>query len=85
MTTIPRQPTALMPLSMVSAGERARVVEVRGGQGCARRLTSMGLLPGVDLTVVQNAMAGPLIVKLQETRLALGRGMSHRVIVAHGA
>jgi ferrous iron transport protein A len=69
---------------MVSTGERVRVVEVRGGQGCARRLTSLGILPGVDVTVVQNAMAGPLIVRLKESRLALGRGMSHRIMVAQG-
>lgn len=85
MTAILRQPTPPMPLSMVSAGERVRVVEVRGGQGCAHRLTSMGLLPGAAVTVVQNAMAGPLIVRLKESRLALGRGMSHRIMVAQGA
>jgi ferrous iron transport protein A len=79
-----RQEAPLMPLSMVSSGARACVVEVRGGHGCERRLTALGVLPGVTLTVVRNAGAGPVVVKLKESRLALGRGMSHRIMVAQG-
>ncbi len=70
-----------MPLSMLGSGRQARVVEVRGGQGCRGRLTSLGVLPGVRVIVVRNAMAGPLIVKLDGSRLALGRGLSHQIMV----
>jgi len=41
----------------------------------------MGLLPGVILRVVTNDTCGPFIVALGDTRLALGRGMAHRIMV----
>ncbi len=84
MTPSPRQNVQSMPLAMLSPGERARVVDVRGGRSFVRRLTSLGVIPGTALEVVQNGLAGPLIVKLKESRLALGRGMSHRIMVAPG-
>ena len=66
---------------MASAGELVAVVEVRGGQGMQKRLFNMGLRPGIELRVLNSGHPGPFLVAVQDTRVALGHGMAHRVIV----
>jgi Fe2+ transport system protein FeoA len=47
-----------------------------------RRLTDMGLTPGVTLTVVKSApFLGPIEITVRGSRLALGRGMAKRIFV----
>ncbi len=70
-----------MPLSMVSPGEEVRLVDIRGGWGIRRRLADMGLTPGETLRIVQSGSSGPLLVAVRDFRLALGRGMAHKIIV----
>jgi len=41
----------------------------------------MGLSPGVPLRIVYSQMPGPVIVELRGSRLALGRGMTQRIMV----
>ena len=41
----------------------------------------MGLSPGVPLRIVHSQMPGPVIVELRGSRLALGRGMTQRIMV----
>ena len=69
------------PLEMASAGEQVAVVEVRGGQGMQKRLLNMGIRPGVELWVLNSGHPGPFLVAMQDTRVALGHGMAHRVMV----
>ncbi len=69
-----------IPLTMVSPGERVKLVEVTAGHGARRRLTELGLIPGVELSVVQNK-GGPLLLAVHDSRLALGRGMAHKITV----
>lgn len=71
-----------MPLSMVNPGESVRLVRIRGGHHVRRRLAEMGLTPGTVLRVVQGEAFGPLIVAFKDdARLALGRGMAHKIEV----
>lgn len=43
--------------------------------GVARRLAHMGIVPGVELTVLQDG-GGPVLVAVGDTRIALGRGVA---------
>lgn len=70
-----------LPLSMVGSGRDVRLVAVLAGRGLAQRLADMGLVPGVELRVVNNAAAGPLVVLVKGSRLVLGRGMAHKILV----
>jgi Fe2+ transport system protein FeoA len=70
-----------MPLSMASPGEEVRLVGVRGGWGIRRRLADMGLTLGEKVWVVQTGPSGPLVVAVRDSRLALGRGMAHKIMV----
>jgi Fe2+ transport system protein FeoA len=49
---------------------------------CLKRLTDLGLTPGTTVTVVKSApFNGPLEVRFRGSRLAIGRGMAHRILV----
>jgi ferrous iron transport protein A len=71
----------MIPLSMVSPGEEGRLVAIYGGQRLRKRLADLGLNLGTTLKVVQAGMIGPLIVAVNDSRLVLGRGMAHKIMV----
>ena len=71
----------LMQLSMVKAGEKVRLVSVNAGQGLNRRLASMGLVPDVEITVVNNSHPGPFVISVKDSKMMLGRGMAHKIMV----
>jgi Fe2+ transport system protein FeoA len=70
-----------MPLSMIEAGRRVRVLSVYGGRGLKARLAAMGLVPGAEFEVVRNNLKGPFIVAVKESRVILGRGMAQKIMV----
>jgi len=71
-----------MPLVAARSGQQVRLVDVQAGHDLRARLAAMGLMPGMKLTVVRNSGGGPLVVMAHNTRLALGRGMVHRMLVS---
>lgn len=71
----------VIPLSMVKAGEKVRLVSVNAGQGLNKRLASMGLVPDVEITVVNNAHPGPFVIIVKDSKMMLGRGMAHKIMV----
>jgi ferrous iron transport protein A len=72
----------MMPLAMATPGEDVKLVAVRGGRRVRKRLADLGLTPGTVLQVVQADAWGPLIVAFKDdARLALGRGMAHKMMV----
>ena len=84
MVDAPEQATqsnGCWPLPMMAVGDRAWVAEIKGNHRMVRRLTDLGIVPGMELTVVNRAESGSVIVGLQGCRLGLGAGMAHRVMV----
>ena len=71
----------MMPLSMVSAGETVEIAAVRAGWGLQRRLADMGLTPGVRVRVVNSQGRGPVVINVRGSRLALGHGVAHKIMV----
>ncbi|MBN1669422.1 MAG: ferrous iron transport protein A [Kiritimatiellae bacterium] len=70
------------PLSAAGIGRVYRVVRLAGGRGLERRLNAMGLIPGATLTTVAAQTHGPVLVEVKGSRLAIGRGMAARILVA---
>lgn len=70
-----------LPLAMVGAGTRVRLVEVTGNQRGAHRLAELGLTPGTHLTIVSDN-GSTLLIAVGDTRLALGACVAHHVLVA---
>ena len=71
----------MMPLSMVSANETVKVVTVRAGWGLQRRLADMGLTPGVEIRIISSQRPGPIVIDIRGSRLALGHGAAHKIMV----
>lgn len=71
----------MTPLSLAPAGEPMTIVDVRAGRRLRHRLSNLGLVPGTVVEVVTSLGHGPVILAVGDSRLALGRGASHKVLV----
>ena len=66
---------------MVGVGETVRLVKVDAGRGLNSRLAAMGLVANTELTVVSNSHPGPFVVIVKDSKVMLGRGMAHKIMV----
>ena len=71
----------MMPLSMVSQGTEVCLTQIRGGLRMRKRLADLGLTCGMNLTTICNTGNGPVILRVKDSRLAIGRGMLHHILV----
>ena len=69
------------PLSKVQAGETVKLVGIEAGRGLNSRLASMGLVPNVKITVINNSQPGPFVISVKNSKMMLGRGMAHKIMV----
>jgi ferrous iron transport protein A len=66
-------------LDEIEVGRKVRIVKILGGYGLVRRLVSLGLTIGVELFIINNQ--GPIIIKLGDSNIAIGRGIARKVLV----
>jgi ferrous iron transport protein A len=84
----------MMPLGLLREGEEGEVMEIKGrhrgfhgciGRGDAvdekTRIADMGIRVGKYIEIIHNAGKGPLIVKIDESRIAIGRGIAMKIFV----
>lgn len=71
----------IRPLSKVRAGETVKLAGIDAGRGLHSRLASMGLVPNVEITVVSNSHPGPFVISVKNSKMMLGRGMAHKIMV----
>lgn len=69
-----------MVLLQAPSGKKLKVVNVKGGRGVRNRLAAIGIYPGAEIKVVKPP-PGPVIVEIEGTRLALGKGMAAKIEV----
>lgn len=70
-----------IPLAMLPENEEATIVELRGGRGLVRRLSEMGFTYGTKVKVLKSVSPGPVLVDVKGSRIALGRGVTMRIMV----
>ncbi|MBI1921732.1 MAG: ferrous iron transport protein A [Geobacter sp.] len=82
----------MIPLGLLSPGEQGEIVEVRLGKPhctCSTRedreksdvrVEDMGLRPGKHVEMLNNG-GGPILVKVDESRIAIARGMAMKIMV----
>jgi ferrous iron transport protein A len=69
-------------LNCAQRGDEVEVLELTGGWGIRQRLSQIGIHRGDRLSVKHSAMfGGPIVVEVQGTEMALGRGMARHVTV----
>ncbi|QWT52673.1 FeoA family protein [Eubacterium sp. MSJ-33] len=70
-----------MPLSMVEEGEPRTIVKVGGKEEVRKFLENLGFVDGTVVTVV-SSLGGNMILKVKDSRVALGRDMASKIQVA---
>lgn len=72
----------MMTLDAVGVRRQARVIMIDGGHGVRSHLNTLGIHVGDWLTVVERApFHGPVLVEVNGTRIAIGRGIASKVRV----
>ncbi len=67
-------------LGEIPAGRRVRITGYRGGRMLRARLLAMGLNLGREVEILQNNR-GLIIVGINGGRVALGKGISQKILV----
>ncbi len=74
--------TGASTLETAPVGAPLRVAAIRGGREVRARLSSLGILPGTVLRVLNRGpLGGPVLVDVGGTRVAIGRGLARKVAV----
>ncbi|MBI4643838.1 MAG: FeoA domain-containing protein [Deltaproteobacteria bacterium] len=68
-----------LPLAQVPSGQRVRITGYQGGRMLRARLLALGLNMGREVDILQNNR-GLIIVGLNGGRVALGRGISQKIL-----
>ncbi len=79
----------MAPLGLLGRGEQAEIVEIKGQKGCSHgnsknllcHAEDMGLRVGRVVEMLNNEGRGPLLLKVDESRIAIGRGMAMKIMV----
>ncbi len=53
----------------------------KGREGSGVRLEDMGIRPGKEVEMLNNGGAGALLVKVDDSRIAVGRGVAMKIMV----
>ena len=70
----------MMPLILSKAGEETTILRVGGTPEVRQHLNDLGFVAGTSVTVL-NVIAGNLIVKVKESRVAISREMAQKIMV----
>ena len=76
-----RLASASFPLSLASAGERVRIVDIRDGHWPTKRLVTVGLIDGMVLDVTHRQNTGAVVLSTGSTRFNLRAEMAHQILV----
>ncbi len=78
----------MMPLGLLSPGEQGEIIAVRfhashSCDGCRTECRSedMGLRVGKSVEMLNNGGGGPILLKVDESRIAVDRGLAMKIMV----
>lgn len=69
-----------LPLTMISPGEKVKIVSFNGGSQLKKKLSEMGLVCGETIEVL--GKSGPIILNVKGSRLAIGKGVAQKILVS---
>ena len=71
-----------LTLAEMRTGQTGTVVGVLGGHGLIQRLDALGIRPGKKVTKLSSTLfRGPVMLRVDNTQVALGFGMARKIIV----
>lgn len=68
-------------IANLATGESGVVKSYTGGRGMMGRCLSMGFTPGSLVKILKNFGSGPVLVKVHDTEVAVGRGIAEKIVV----
>jgi len=69
-------------LLSVKENEKVKISEISGGINLEKRLMSMGVYKGKEITKLSHiGLKGPVVIKSGRTILALGHGVAGKILV----
>src|SRR3990172_3266424 len=75
----------MLPLGLINTGEEAEIVKIGPDKNpCnsfCERIEDMGLRAGKIIEMLSNEGRGPILLKVDESRIAIGRGMAMKIMV----
>ncbi len=78
----------MIPLGLLSRGEKAEILEIRTNRRYCQgkkdelcQVEHMGLRAGRVIEMLKNEGHGPILLKLDESRIAIGRGIAMNIFV----
>ena len=69
-----------MPLTMVKEGETVTIQRITGKDEVRQHLSELGFVVNTQVTVISE-MAGNLILKVKDSRVALDKAMANRIMI----
>ena len=60
-------------------GDQIKIMNLDCGQAFAKRLCELGVFNGMAIEIIKNDKFGPLIIKIFDSRIALGRGQASKI------
>ena len=69
-----------IPLALFPAGKEGKIVAFMGGKTVIERLSAMGFSTYAKVKVLSSSM-GPVLVEVEGSRIALGRGIAMKIMV----
>jgi Fe2+ transport system protein FeoA len=70
------------PLSQVDEGQTVNIIRIDGGRVLRVRLTTLGLLPNTQVTMVHSGRSGPFVISVKNSKIALGKGIMDKIMVS---
>ncbi|MBQ6471942.1 MAG: ferrous iron transport protein A [Victivallales bacterium] len=70
----------MLPITMAKTGETVTIRKITGEEKVRQHLAELGFVVDEEVTVV-NEMGGNLILKVKDSRIAIGLSMANRIFV----
>ncbi len=70
-----------MALSMASEGSVVKVKDIVSGVMMKKRLGELGLYEGSEVLVYKNDVCGPVVLKILDSKIVVGRGQAMKIMV----
>ena len=69
-------------VTQLKAGERGKIIEIRGGYNLLKKLGLLGIRVGVNVIKISSQiMRGPITLRVGNSRIAIGYGMAKKILV----
>ena len=70
-----------MSLAEIDKGTTVKIIGINGGRGVRRKLLGLGIIPGVQVKVIQRGEGNPMVLSVLDNQVMLGHGMANKVLV----